>query len=72
LRTGCHLGAHLLESHTTIEQVGRDVAQRAGAKNPVLTHLLPGDNPKGRWRAAQRGYSGRLIVGEDLMELGVG
>jgi hypothetical protein len=25
-----------------------------------------------RWRAAQKGYSGKLIVGEDLMQLGVG
>ncbi len=69
---GGPLGQHLLESHTTIERVGRDVAEPAGATNLVLTHLLPADNPKGRWRAAQRGYSGQLVVGEDLMELRVG
>ncbi|WP_246063515.1 MBL fold metallo-hydrolase [Blastococcus colisei] len=66
------LKQHLIESHTTIEQVGRDVAEPAGAKNLVLTHLLPENNPKGRWQQARRGYSGRLIVGEDLMELSVG
>lgn len=62
---------HLLSSHTTIEQVGRDVAEPAGAKNLVLSHLVPASNPSRRWRAAQRGYSGRLLVGEDLMQLGI-
>ncbi len=63
---------HLLAAHTTIEQVGRDVAERAGARNLVLSHLVPGTNPRSRWAQARRGYSGRLIVGEDLMELGLG
>ncbi|WP_370615634.1 MBL fold metallo-hydrolase [Mumia sp. Pv 4-285] len=63
---------HLLGAHTTIEQVGRDVAEPAGAKNLVLSHMVPGANPMSRWRKAQRGYSGRLVVGEDLMELPVG
>jgi ribonuclease BN (tRNA processing enzyme) len=63
---------HLLESHTTIEQVGRDVAEQAQAKNLVLTHLVPANNPVSRWQQAQKGYSGKLIVGEDLMQLGVG
>lgn len=63
---------HLLISHTTIEQVGRDVAEPAGAKNLVLSHLVPGNAPVSRWRAAQKGYSGKLIVGADLMQLGVG
>jgi ribonuclease BN (tRNA processing enzyme) len=66
------LRAHLLEAHTTIEQVGRDVAEPAAVKNLVLTHLVPGSAPRARWQKAQRGYSGRLIVGEDLMRLGVG
>ncbi|CCH88407.1 Metal-dependent hydrolases of the beta-lactamase superfamily [Modestobacter italicus] len=68
---GGPLGNHLLESHTTIEQVGRDVAEKAGAKNLVLTHLVPGDNPTSRWQRARQGYSGRLVVGADLMELAV-
>lgn len=62
---------HLIESHTTIEQVGRDVAEPANAKNLVLTHYAP-DNPAARWRQAKRGYSGNLIVGTDLLEVGVG
>ncbi|WP_228000476.1 MBL fold metallo-hydrolase [Nocardia australiensis] len=63
------LRQHLLEAHTTIEQVGRDVAQPAGAKNLVLTHLVPATNPTSKWEAARNGYSGNLIVGEDTMEL---
>ncbi|PQZ85211.1 hydrolase [Arthrobacter sp. MYb222] len=63
---------HLLKSHTSIDQVGRDVAEVAGAKHLVLTHLVPGDTPVSRWRKASRGYSGRLTVGADLMSLGAG
>ncbi|HWV85709.1 MAG TPA: MBL fold metallo-hydrolase [Capillimicrobium sp.] len=63
--------AHLLESHTTIEDVG-GVGQRAGARRLVLNHMVPVDNPEGRWRQAQRGYDGRLTVGRDLMQIGVG
>ncbi|MFE9399333.1 MBL fold metallo-hydrolase [Streptomyces flavidovirens] len=69
---GDPLRQHLLAAHTTIEQVGRDVAEPAGARNLVLNHLVPGNNATRRWKAAQRGYSGRLIVGEDLLQLPVG
>lgn len=62
---------HLLSSHTTIEQVG-DVAERAGVGTLVLNHLVPADNPRRRWLKAKKGFSGRLIVGEDLMQIGVG
>jgi ribonuclease BN (tRNA processing enzyme) len=62
---------HLLESHTTIEQLG-PVAERARAKKTVLSHIVPVTNPESRWLEAQRGYSGKLLVGRDLMEIGVG
>ena len=65
------LVGHLLESHTTIEDLG-PVAQRARAKLTVLTHIVPVNNPQSRWLQAQRGYSGKLVVGQDLMEIGVG
>jgi ribonuclease BN (tRNA processing enzyme) len=61
---------HLLSSHTSIEQVGH-VAERAGVETLVLNHLVPADNPHERWLEAQEGFSGRLVVGEDLMEIGV-
>jgi ribonuclease BN (tRNA processing enzyme) len=62
---------HLLESHTTIEDIG-SVAQRTGAKNTVLSHMVPLNNPESRWLEGQKGYDGKLIVGKDLMQLGVG
>jgi ribonuclease BN (tRNA processing enzyme) len=66
------LKKHLLESHTTIEQVGRDVAEKSGAKTLVLSHLVPGNNPVEAWQHAQEGYSGKLIVGTDLRQVPVG
>lgn len=62
---------HLLGAHTTIEQVGRDVAEPAGVKTLVLSHLVPADNPTGRWMEAKQGYSGRVVVGRPLMEMGL-
>jgi ribonuclease BN (tRNA processing enzyme) len=61
---------HLVGSHTTIEQVGR-VAERAGVGTLVLNHLVPADNPRARWLEAGDGFSGRLVVGEDLMQIGL-
>ncbi len=61
---------HLLRSHTTIEEVGA-VAERAGAGTLVLNHLVPADNPHRRWLEAREGFSGRLVVGEDLMQIGL-
>lgn len=63
---------HLLGSHTTIEQVGRDVAEAAGTRNLLLTHIVPPNADPKALRRAQDGYSGRLHVGADLMSLGVG
>jgi len=65
------LKAHLLSSHTTIEQVG-EVAERANAKTLVLSHIAPGHAPREHLARAQRNFSGQLIVGEDLMQIGVG
>jgi ribonuclease BN (tRNA processing enzyme) len=62
--------AHLLGSHTAIEDVG-PVAERAGAGRLVLNHLAPAGNPEARWLAAQRGYSGELVVGRDLLQIAV-
>ena len=48
------------------------MAERAGVGTLVLTHLVPADNPHERWLEAGEGFSGRLVVGEDLMQLGLG
>lgn len=62
---------HLLEAHTAVEAVG-GVAQASGVKTLVLSHLAPADSTESRWRRAQEGFSGRVVVGKDLMWLGVG
>jgi ribonuclease BN (tRNA processing enzyme) len=71
-QAGAALREHLLASHTTIEQVGRDVAEAAGVRRLVLSHMVPSNVDVKNLRAAQRGFSGELVIGEDLMQLGVG
>lgn len=61
---------HMIGAHTTIEQVG-GVAQRAGARKLVLNHFVPGEPERSRWRRAGRGYDGRLVIGEDGMDIDV-
>ncbi|HWE76732.1 MAG TPA: MBL fold metallo-hydrolase [Stellaceae bacterium] len=59
---------HMRADHTPTEEVGR-VAQAAGVKTLVLSHLAPGDASVGddRWRrAAATHFKGRIIVGHDL------
>lgn len=67
------LREHLMDSHTTPEQLGR-VAAEARVKTLVLSHLVPGgDHPpvtEEMWVAPIRQrFSGRIVVGADLMEL---
>ncbi|WP_205856193.1 MBL fold metallo-hydrolase [Phytoactinopolyspora endophytica] len=62
---------HHLNAHTSDEEVG-EIAERAGAGTLVLTHFVPGSWPEHRWRRAVNGFSGRLVVGRDLDEVGVG
>lgn len=66
-----NLMQHMLAAHTSIEQVGPQ-AERAGVKTLVLTHLVPGNAPVAKWRNAQKGFSGNLVIGEDLMHFGIG
>lgn len=66
------LKQHLLASHTAVEDVGR-VAQEAGVKLLVLSHLVPADDPAvtdQMWiEAARVHFRGPVIVGEDLLEI---
>ncbi len=66
------LRQHLLASHTTAAQVGR-LATEAGVKTLVLTHFVPGGDPlltDAVWHdAVAPHFSGRLVVGHDLLEL---
>jgi ribonuclease BN (tRNA processing enzyme) len=66
------LRAHLMAAHTLPEDVGK-IAAQAGVKTLVLTHFVPGDDASitdDQWSAGVRKhFSGRVIVGRDLMEI---
>ena len=66
------LKRHLLASHTSAEDAGR-VAQAAGVKTLVLSHLVPADDPAvtdEMWiDAARVHFRGRVILGKDLLEI---
>ncbi|WP_409463166.1 MBL fold metallo-hydrolase [Amycolatopsis sp. GA6-003] len=63
---------HLLESHVEVQKVG-GIAESAEAKHLVLTHLGSANGSRinpAQWRKwAQRGYGGRVTVGEDLQRI---
>jgi ribonuclease BN (tRNA processing enzyme) len=71
-KNGATLKKHLMESHTTTEDVG-SIAAAANVKVLVLSHFVPGDFPDitdDDWtRDVNKNYSGRIIVGKDLMEV---
>ncbi len=62
---------HLQTAHTTIQDVGK-VAQATGVKTLVLNHIVPGNDPIAHLLQASQNFSGHLIVGEDLLQVGVG
>jgi len=66
------LRAHLLASHTPVEQAG-ELAAAAGVKRLVLSHFVPGGDASvtdADWaNAARRAFSGEVIVGRDLLRL---
>jgi len=64
------LRQHMLNSHTPLEAVGT-VAETCGVKTLVLNHLVPGVMPVSHLQQARNGFSGRLIVGRDLMQVDV-
>jgi ribonuclease BN (tRNA processing enzyme) len=63
--------AHMQADHTPVEDVGR-IAQEAGVKTLVLSHLVPGIDgiTDDGWRSpAAKYFKGEIIVGKDLMVL---
>jgi ribonuclease BN (tRNA processing enzyme) len=66
------LKASILAHQTSAEDAGR-IAQRAGVKTLVLSHLVPPDDPEvtdAMWLdAARRHFPGTVIVGKDLLEI---
>lgn len=65
------LKTHLLTSHTTIDTVG-SVATHCSVDTLVLNHIVPGNTPTSHLLQAQQNFTGRLIIGKDLMEIGIG
>jgi len=62
---------HLVRSHSTTEQVGL-VAQRAGVRKLVLSHLVPAfsDITDDMWlEGVRKNFKGEAIVGRDLQEV---
>jgi ribonuclease BN (tRNA processing enzyme) len=66
------LKASILAHQTSAEDAGR-IAQAAGAKTLVLSHLVPPDDPEvtdDMWiQAARIHYRGPVVVGKDLWEI---
>ena len=66
------LKASILAHQTSAEDAGR-IAQEAGVKTLVLSHLVPPDDPEiseAMWlEAARRRFRGTVIVGRDLLEI---
>ncbi len=62
---------HLNSVHTKIGEVG-GVAEDCGVKTLVLNHIVPGNAPVGHLVRAKQDFSGELIIGEDLMQVGIG
>jgi len=66
------LRKHLIDSHTTTEQLGH-VARDAGVKTLVLSHLVPGDDPSitdAMWiEDVRKNFAGAIVVGRDLMTI---
>ncbi|MEU3708527.1 MBL fold metallo-hydrolase [Streptomyces catenulae] len=60
---------HMAAAHTDVTKVG-PLARRCGVSTLVLTHFAPPDTfqvPHDSWRRrAQRGFDGRVVVGDDL------
>jgi ribonuclease BN (tRNA processing enzyme) len=60
---------HFAQAHTDVDRIGH-IAQQCAVSTLVLTHLVPADTflvPDASWhRRAQEGFSGRVVVGNDL------
>jgi ribonuclease BN (tRNA processing enzyme) len=66
------LRKHLVDSHTSVEEAGK-IAAEAGVKTLVLSHFVPAETPAVPDEAwldgAKRHFSGRVILGRDLLEI---
>jgi len=71
-RTVAAFWARTIPNHTVAEDAGR-IAQRAGVKTLVLSHLVPPDDPEisdQMWLDAAVGqFRGTVLLGKDLLEV---
>ena len=65
-RDNPEVAARLKAYHSTPEQAG-EAAQQAGVKLLVLSHLVPGRNEEIYAARAAKTFSGKIVVGRDLM-----
>lgn len=72
VRNATALKASIIAHQTSAEDAGR-VAQKAGVKTLVLSHLVPADDPEvtdQMWiDAARTHFRGSVILGKDLLEI---
>lgn len=64
------LKTHLLTAHTPIDAVG-SVASNCSVDTLVLNHIVPGNTPISHLLQAKDNFTGRLIIGQDMMEIPV-
>ena len=65
-RDSPEVATRLKRYHTSAEEVGQ-VAQRAGVKLLVITHVIPAGADQTFLERAGRHFQGRIVVGRDLM-----
>ncbi len=59
---------HLASTHTSIEDAGRQAAA-SGVGTLVLNHLVPGNTLDAKLLQAQKHFSGKVYVGQDLLRI---
>jgi ribonuclease BN (tRNA processing enzyme) len=64
------LKTHMLESHTANDIVGM-VATDCNVNTLILNHIVPGNTPDAHLLEAKQKFSGKLIIGEDLMQISI-
>lgn len=61
--------AHMSRNHTMVADIA-GVAEAAGVRKLILSHLVPHELPDTEWiDAVGSGFSGEVVVGRDLMEI---
>ena len=59
---------HLLEAHADIAELGQ-IAQAAGVRVLVVSHLSPPTTPDDQWLSKVKEFSGRVVMGRRLYSL---